>query len=459
MPSVFISYRRTPSAMLATLIARELQARGINTYLDTRQTDGGGPFPQRLLAAIEQQDVFLCLVAEGTFESNWVQREIAHAHSIGKVMIPVFQESYVPVSEPPDAAIGALLHHDGVHVMDVRNIYVDQAIDDLAQMIKQSTPRRRAATRLRGGRVALAAAVVALIAVVAVLVLLSGVLDRTGDDDPDDRAAAPSATPPDEAAPLDPGDGKDTQAYGSNSNTAWNPEYGEHNGVSFVNVPSGCFDMGADDGDPTAMPAHLVCLDEYWIGEYPVTNAQYAECIDAGACTLPTNPVYINDLYTFGDYPAVYVSWNQAQQYAQWLGASLPTEAQWEFAARGPENWRYASGNEPPGCADAMTIECTDGELVPVTAAEGSSWAGAYGMTGGVWEWVSDYYGEYPQEDWIDNPTGPVVGDRHPVRGGAFDATVTESDATARVGLDPGTATGHVGFRVAINWDLREDAK
>src|SRR5690606_1704002 len=103
MASVFISYRRKPSAKLANLIARERRERHrIEVYLDTERMDTAGDFPTRLTDAIRKSDVFLCLVAEDTFESDWVQREIEAAHDLGKPMVPVFQESYNPL-EPRDS--------------------------------------------------------------------------------------------------------------------------------------------------------------------------------------------------------------------------------------------------------------------------------------------------------------------------------------------------------------------
>ena len=93
MATVFISYRRKPSAILAQLIVRDLKQRNIEAYLDTDRSDTAGAFPDRLLQAIKAADVFVCLVAEGTFESEWVQREIEHASRLDKPMIPIFQES------------------------------------------------------------------------------------------------------------------------------------------------------------------------------------------------------------------------------------------------------------------------------------------------------------------------------------------------------------------------------
>lgn len=134
--TAFVSYRRKASAMLATFLTRELSLKGIDAFVDTRAVDGAGPFPERLLRNLEERDVFICLLGEDTLESEWVRREIAHAHTIGKPMIPIFQESYVPKPEAPDEHVAALLQNDAIHILDVRNIYVDEAIQQLTRMIQ-----------------------------------------------------------------------------------------------------------------------------------------------------------------------------------------------------------------------------------------------------------------------------------------------------------------------------------
>ncbi len=140
MASIFISYRRKPSAMLAQLVQRDLKTNKIDVYVDTDRLDTPGPFPVRLLSAIENADVFVCLVGEGTFDSEWVQREIEQAHRLDKPMIPVFQESYDPI--PPDKAptphIRALLECDGVYVFDEKNVYLGPAIETLSKMIENT---------------------------------------------------------------------------------------------------------------------------------------------------------------------------------------------------------------------------------------------------------------------------------------------------------------------------------
>src|SRR5687767_7982168 len=95
MAQVFISYRRVESSMVATLIAGELERKGLSVFVDTRSVDGAGPFPDRLHRAIEDCTVFVCLLSATTLASDWVREEIAHAHQHQKILIPVFQERYV----------------------------------------------------------------------------------------------------------------------------------------------------------------------------------------------------------------------------------------------------------------------------------------------------------------------------------------------------------------------------
>lgn len=137
MPSVFISYRRKDSSTLATLVTKELERQNIDVFLDTLNIDGGGSFPKRLYNAIESADILVCLLGSETLESQWVKKELQHAHKLGKILIPVFQESYI-TKTTSETYIQALLESDGVHILDLRNLYIDEAISHLAQLIKDT---------------------------------------------------------------------------------------------------------------------------------------------------------------------------------------------------------------------------------------------------------------------------------------------------------------------------------
>jgi serine/threonine protein kinase len=136
-PTVFVSYQHEPSAGWAVLLARELKDKHrIAAFVDTQRLDGAMQFPEKLSRAIENCQVFVCLLAESTLASRWVREEIRLAHEFKRPMIPVFQESFTQVERDSlDPAVASLLHHDGVHLLDRRNIHIDHTIDDLARLV------------------------------------------------------------------------------------------------------------------------------------------------------------------------------------------------------------------------------------------------------------------------------------------------------------------------------------
>ena len=161
-------------------------------------------------------------------------------------------------------------------------------------------------------------------------------------------------------------------------------------------------------------PERTVSLDDYWIYQTEVTNSMYAFCVSVGACAPPAQelgtPVYDNPIYA--NYPIVGVSWDMAANYCAWVGGSLPTEAQWEKAARGTAGAPYPWGSEEANCDLGNFTGCV-GALTDVTKyAEGASPYGVLDMAGNVLEWVSDFYGEnYYNSAPAENPTGPESGE------------------------------------------------
>lgn len=137
MTSVYISYRRKPSALTAQLIARDLKEKGLEVFLDTNQAEMVVMIPVRLMTAIESADVFICLLGEGTLDSEWVLREIEHAHKLDKPMIPVFQESFqpFPLEKAPTSHVKALLEADGIQIFDLKNVYISAAVESLYRMV------------------------------------------------------------------------------------------------------------------------------------------------------------------------------------------------------------------------------------------------------------------------------------------------------------------------------------
>lgn len=263
----------------------------------------------------------------------------------------------------------------------------------------------------------------------------------------------PTDTPPPTAGPVifPPPPGATPLPVGS-ANTAWVPVVGDYRGMALVGVPPGCFMMGSDEGDADEKPVRRICLSAYWIGQTEVTNAQYAACVSAGACAPPRDRTAF-DNPALADHPVTWVSWFDAAAFAEWIGAALPTGAQWEFAARGPQSWTYPWGNDPPVCALANLERCTSGTSPVGAYPAGASWVGALDLAGNAWEWVADYYGRDYYATLTDgtlDPLGPPFGDMHNVRGSSWENEARYARAYYQGGNYPDYAINVLGFRIAV---------
>lgn len=223
--------------------------------------------------------------------------------------------------------------------------------------------------------------------------------------------------------------------------------------VEQVYVPAGSFEMGSEDTctENFERPAHFVTLDAFWIDRTEVTNAQYAACIADGACRPPiSNRSYTRTRYygrsTYDNYPVIWISWSDALDFSIWANGRLPTEAEWEYVARGPEGLTYPWGNEPPSCTLLNSDYCLGDTSEVGSYPDGASWVGALDMAGNVLEWVNDWFDrDYYEESPLENPTGPSSGEYKAVRGGMWGGT---SQMVCRVWEPPEHRFEWVGFRV-----------
>lgn len=221
----------------------------------------------------------------------------------------------------------------------------------------------------------------------------------------------------------------------------------EKDGSILIEIPAGSFTMGSNDYD-NEKPVHTVYLDKYYIGKYEVTVGQFKKFCNATGKTMPEQPSWNNR----DDHPVVNVSWNDAKAYCDWAGLRLPTEAEWEKAARGTDGRTYPWGN---AWDNTKCNSRENGDRYSNTSPVGSfpsgvSPYGCYDMAGNVWEWCNDwydknYYGSSPSS----NPTGPSSGDLRVLRGGGWYNGADLCRSADRFRDFPDIRYYYVGFRVA----------
>lgn len=222
--------------------------------------------------------------------------------------------------------------------------------------------------------------------------------------------------------------------------------------VPTVLIPAGEFTMGSESGNSDEQPVHTVYLEAYSIDVYEVTNSIYASCVNGGICSAPHDPVYFYDP-TYNNHPVVNVDWSQAQQFCTWRGGNLPTEAQWEKAARGGlEGALYPWGDEPPACQKGVPNGAQFGKC-GATVEIGNFSPNGYGLfdaAGNVWEWVLDWYSEtfYEISPKL-NPSGPDSGQTRVLRGGSWYFLEYDLRVANRLRRDPGMGYNLAGFRCA----------
>jgi formylglycine-generating enzyme required for sulfatase activity len=297
----------------------------------------------------------------------------------------------------------------------------------------------------------------------------------------------PPATPTRTAPPTNPSTTTPLQALASPPVQAtigdtWTRPI---DGMVMVYVPGGTFQMGSSQAQiakalelcdpfvtsgecPRALfddetPQHTIRLDGFWIDQTEVTNTQYRLCLEAGVCQ--DTPCLSEPNHNAPDQPVGCVTWDDANTFCQWAGARLPTEAEWEYAARGPDARIFPWGNTfDPTRLNYCDINCyspwrdTDHDdgynlAAPVGEfASGASWCDALDMAGNILEWVADWYdARYYDISPIDNPQGPDSGTEHVMRGGASNQNPSYQRTAWRSSLMLSGWYGLLGVRCAVS--------
>ena len=274
-----------------------------------------------------------------------------------------------------------------------------------------------------------------------------------------------------------------TNSYGTSGwsdNWHFKTTSGPSTGITWISIPFGNFTMGSLSTDPYAQtdeqPQHTVYLDAYQISKYEITNSQYKAFMDAGGYTNSsywttdgwtwrttnsiTEPYYwtagtYNSGTAFPNHPVVGVSWYEAYAFCNWAGGHLPTEAQWEKAARYTDARYYPWGNAWDG-ANCNSYDNTPPDTFTYSSpvgffSTGQSYYGVYDMAGNVWEWCNDWYGSayYSDPGANTNPAGPTTGTYRVLRGGSFGNFDGSCRVANRGNLTPDYRDSYFGFRIA----------
>ena len=220
--------------------------------------------------------------------------------------------------------------------------------------------------------------------------------------------------------------------------------------TEMILIPGGEFEMGKKGKDDHS-PAHEVYIDEFYMDKYEVTNAQYFEFCQATDRNLPEfwGMDHFRSGPDFPNHPVTGISWYDAKTYAEWAGKRLPTEAEWEYAARGGFVGKDYPHGDKIDSTNTNFSKAERGGTVPVGSYPPNGF-GLHDMVGNVVEWVADYYGsDYYKESPAENPTGPKDGKFRGIRGGGWHTGPSCSKVFYRNGLPPGLLDFNVGFRCA----------
>jgi formylglycine-generating enzyme required for sulfatase activity len=224
------------------------------------------------------------------------------------------------------------------------------------------------------------------------------------------------------------------------ANSQWEPTTQSFGDVVMVLVPPGCFQMGSTTGDSDERPVTKICFDKpFWIDQLEVSQAQFG----AHGGKADTSAGFPGD-----NHPIENITWDEARNFCGARSGRLPTEAEWEFAARGPDNLIFPWGDT--FVAENLVYNAnSNGQTADVGSIPGgASWVGALDMSGNVWEWTSSKYQPYPfnPDDGREDTTNDS-GDMRVVRGGSWYDDSKAARTSTRNGLDPQSTNGDVGVR------------
>jgi formylglycine-generating enzyme required for sulfatase activity len=447
MSHIFISYSHYDKEYVEKL-QEALRHEGFNVWTD-EGIPYGNQWPTIIEKHLDESDAFIVVMSRNSRNSGMVQNECTRARELKKPVFPLLLDGNTwlifQATQYFDVRGGSLpteKFYKWLEVATPRNktspAYVpppprESLWAKISALLKNVLPRSLPFLRITG-----------MFAFAAVVIWGSTLLIPYIQSLVSSATVEPSAT----NAPII------TPTVASAKT-----EISDDKQVKMILVPAGEFIMGRDAGLTNESPAHTVKLDDFYIDKYEVTNALYKVCAAEGICQRPihTNFYYVA---TRSDRPVVSVTWDMANAYCQWRGAGLPSEAQWEKAARGTDERPYPWGQQSP-IVQYANYQGNDSKDVGSYPFVQSPY-GAFDLAGNVSEWVSDwysldYYRTVSSEN-ISNPTGPSISSYSPshnfygrvVRGGSWSSSENyRLSTTYRDHLSPDSYADDLGFRCA----------
>ena len=466
MGHIFISYSHKDIGYAQKLV-RALEQEGFSPWVDER-LDYGSQWPLELQEHLDTCEAFIVLMTPSSLASEWVQSELSRAKRKNKPIFPLLLEGdetwlsvestqYVDVRSgnlPPEKFY---LQLAGVTPRRSAHLPVLETEPELStsEPIAKKAPFSPPLAASQKKPLTIAAMVGG-----AVLLLIASLVSLPRLFSPAPTATSSPTVTMEPTKTIEPtlAPTHSPTTSPTLTSTALPTEIVDSKGLSMVLVPAGKFTMGSETGDPNERPVHQVYLDTFYIDKFEVTNAHYRDCVLADACKAPLQNVsYLRldyyDSSQFDNYPVIFVNWEMAQTYCKWRAARLPTEAEWEKAARGTDKRIYPWG------ADIDQSRANYNQFVGDTTAVGSyesgkSFYGVYDMSGNVWEWVADWFQDnyyVASGENAVNPQGPQSGQNKGLRGGSFFYRDYYARAANRGWSNPTDVGSGFGFRCAAS--------
>jgi formylglycine-generating enzyme required for sulfatase activity len=453
---VFISYSSKDKAVADAACAK-LESRDIRCWIAPRDVLAGKPFAASLLNAIRESQVFVLILSEESNRSVHVLREVSQAVDSGIPIVP-FRIADIELSEE------MYYYIKSIHWLDAMSPPLERHLSKLVETVQallsvgeshpapsgppsvgELTIKREISSRRFIG-------ITAILFIAGALgwIFIQKILSEPSTQDTTQNTSKPQEPNSTEVIV------QVTQTTDQNTPKAQEPiqiftlpaeptslpfEQDKFEGdfnIHMVPIPAGSFQMGSNFGDEDERPEHQVYLDAYYIDVYEVTNELYARFLnemgnkeeggeswlDASRIIFQSTSGWVVDPL-YADHPVVMVSWHGASAFCEWRGARLPTEAEWEKAARGGlEGKLYPWGDDLPTYTLGMENGAQFGDHGDTTVPVGSfapNDYGLYDLAGNVIEWVADWYTiNYYAESPSENPKGPTISDSHVIRGGSW---------------------------------------